>query len=99
MTKSKTQQALELLRNNPDMKPYQAADAVGVQNAAVYQALQRIKGKEQCPCCNQVVRAGFEVIPNMIKVDADLYEALVAAGEGWQERLNDGLRKLKDITA
>jgi uncharacterized protein (DUF4415 family) len=30
----------------------------------------------------------------MIKVDADLYEALVAAGEGWQERLNDGLRKI-----
>jgi hypothetical protein len=67
MTKSKTQQALELLRRNPDMKPYQAADLVGIQNAAVYQALQRIKGKELCPCCGQVVRAGFEVDQSVLK--------------------------------
>lgn len=67
MTKSKTQQALELLRKNPDMKPYQAAEIVGVQNAAVYQALSRIKGKELCPCCGQVVREGFEVDRSVLK--------------------------------
>jgi hypothetical protein len=67
MTKSKTQQALELLRNNPDMKPYQAAEQVGIQNAAVYQALQRIKGKELCPCCGQVVREGFEIDRDVLK--------------------------------
>ena len=67
MTKSKTQQALELLRKNPDMKPYQAADAVGVQNAAVYQALQRTKGKTLCPCCGQVVRDGFQINPDVLK--------------------------------
>jgi len=61
MAKSKTQQALELLKKNPDMKPYQAAEAVGVGNAAVYQALQRTKGKTICPCCGQVVREGFEI--------------------------------------
>jgi hypothetical protein len=61
MTKSKTQQALELLRQNPELKPYQAAEQVGIQNAAVYQALQRTKGKELCPCCGQVVREGFEL--------------------------------------
>lgn len=70
MTKSKTQQALELLRKNPDMKPYQAADAVGVQNAAVYQALQRTKGKTMCPCCGQVVREGFEIDTTVLKEGA-----------------------------
>lgn len=67
MTKSKTQQALELLKNNPDMKPYQAADAVGIQNAAVYQALQRMKGKPICPCCGQIVREGFEIDHAVLK--------------------------------
>ena len=69
MAKSKTQQAHELLRKNPDMKPYEAAESVGVQNAAVYQALQRIKGKELCPCCNQVVRDGFEIDRDVLKGD------------------------------
>ena len=67
MAKSKTQQALDLLRQNPGMKPYQAAEAVGVGNAAVYQALQRTKGKEICPCCGQVVREGFEVDASVLK--------------------------------
>lgn len=67
MTKSKTQQALELLRKNPEMKPYQAAQVVGVGNAAVYQALGRIKGKELCPCCGQVVREGFEIDRSALK--------------------------------
>lgn len=67
MAKSKTQQALDLLKKNPGMKPYQAADAVGVQNAAVYQALQRTKGKTMCPCCGQIVREGFEVDSAVLK--------------------------------
>jgi len=60
-------QALELLKKNPDMKPYQAAEAVGVGNAAVYQALQRTKGKTVCPCCGQVVREGFEINRAVLK--------------------------------
>lgn len=68
MAKSKTQQALDLLKKNPDMKPYQAADAVGVQNAAVYQALQRTKNKTMCPCCGQVVREGFEIDPEAVRL-------------------------------
>jgi len=67
MTKSKTQQALDLLKATPEMTPYQAAAAVGVGNAAVYQAIRRTKDKEQCPCCGQVVREGFEINREVLK--------------------------------
>ncbi|WP_025915587.1 hypothetical protein [Herminiimonas sp. CN] len=67
MAKSKTQQALELLKENPGMTPYEAAAKVGVGNAAVYQALRRTKDKEVCPCCGQVVREGFEIDRAVLK--------------------------------
>jgi hypothetical protein len=67
MTKSKTQQALDLLKANPRMTPYEAAATVGVGNAAVYQAIRRTKGKDLCPCCGQVVREGFEVDRSVLK--------------------------------
>ena len=67
MTKSKTQQALDLLKANPEMTPYEAAAKVGVGNAAVYQAIRRTKGKELCPCCGQVVREGFEIDRSVLK--------------------------------
>lgn len=67
MTKSKTQQALDLLKENPGMTPYEAAAKVGVGNAAVYQAIRRTKGKELCPCCGQVVREGFEIDRSVLK--------------------------------
>jgi len=67
MTKSKTQQALDLMQQNPGMTAYEAAAAVGVGNAAVYQALRRTKGKTVCPCCNQVVRDGFEIDLSALK--------------------------------
>lgn len=67
MAKSKTQQAIELLKDNPGMTPYEAAAKVGVGNAAVYQALRRTKGKEVCPCCGQVVREGFEINRAVLK--------------------------------
>lgn len=67
MTKSKTQQALNLMQQTPGMTAYEAAAAVGVGNAAVYQALRRTKGKTVCPCCNQVVRDGFEINRSVLK--------------------------------
>lgn len=67
MVKSKTQQALELVKENPGMTPYEAAAKVGVGNAAVYQALRRTKDKEVCPCCGQVVREGFEINRAVLK--------------------------------
>lgn len=95
MALSKTQQALALVKEGMSIR--EAAKQVGVTEPTIYIALGRQKEKQLCPCCNQIVRAGFEVDPAMVKIDADIYEALVATGEGWQERLNDGLRKLKDI--
>jgi predicted transcriptional regulator len=71
MTKSKTQQALDLMQKNPGMTAYEAASKVGVGNAAVYQALRRTKGKTLCPCCGQVVREGFEVDPGRVNGSAD----------------------------
>lgn len=67
MTKSKTQQALDLMQQTPGMTAYEAAAVVGVGNAAVYQALRRTKGKTVCPCCNQVVRDGFEINRSALK--------------------------------
>lgn len=67
MTKSKTQQAIELMQANPGMTAYEAAEKIGVKNAAVYQALKRTQGKEICPCCGQVVRAGFEINQEVLK--------------------------------
>jgi hypothetical protein len=57
--KSKTMQALDLVAAG--MKPYAAAKQVGVQRQAVHRALSRRDGKQICPCCGQVVRAGFSV--------------------------------------
>lgn len=70
MTKSKTQQALDLMQQTPGMTAYEAAAAVGVGNAAVYQALRRSKGKTICPCCKQVVRDGFEIDRSVLKDSA-----------------------------
>ena len=67
MIKSKTQQALALMREHADMTAYEAAGRVGVNNAAVYQAMQRMKGKEVCPCCQQIVRKGFEIDREVLK--------------------------------
>lgn len=95
MALSKTQQALRFVSEGVAIKV--AAMQAGIAESTLRVAIGRTKDKEQCPCCGQVVRAGFEVDPAMVKIDADIYEALVATGEGWQERLNEGLRKLTDI--
>ena len=52
---SKTQQALDLLKHNPDMTAYAAAKQVGVSKTAVYNALSREKGRARCPTCGQLV--------------------------------------------
>jgi hypothetical protein len=67
MAKSRTQQALELMKENPEMTAFAAAAQVGIGNAAVYQALRRTAGKVMCPCCNQIVREGFEINTAVLK--------------------------------
>lgn len=58
--KSKTQQAVELVRRD-GVNPNTAARELGVHPSAVYRALRRAETKPICPCCGQVVREGFEV--------------------------------------
>ena len=65
MVISKTQQALAFVRAGKSVK--QSAEEAGVAEATVYIALKRIKGKELCPCCGQVVRDGFEINRDVLK--------------------------------
>lgn len=67
MAKSKTQQAMELMRENPGMTAYAAAAQVGVSEQAIYGAMRRTKDRQVCPCCGQVVREGFEVDRSVLK--------------------------------
>lgn len=60
MEKSKTQQALDLLKSNPDLTPYQAAKQVGISKTAVYTALKREHGRHRCPTCGQLIPEGEE---------------------------------------
>lgn len=69
-TKSRTQQALELVAGG--MTAYAAAEKVGITEQAVYAAKRRLEkarqaGKETCPCCGQVVRTGFEINLEVLK--------------------------------
>lgn len=65
MAISKTQQALALVRQGVPVRV--AAEQAGVAEATVYIAINRLKGKEQCPCCGQVVREGFEINRDVLK--------------------------------
>jgi transposase-like protein len=65
MALSKTQAALALVRQGVPVK--KAAELAGVAEATIYIAQNRLKGKEQCPCCGQVVREGFEINRDVLK--------------------------------
>lgn len=65
MTKSKTQEALELIQKGAS--PYSAAQEVGISPSAVYRALGRRQDKDVCPCCGQVVREGFQINRDVLK--------------------------------
>lgn len=65
MEKSKTQQALDLVRQG--MTPYAAAQQAGVSPSVVYVAIKRQQDKTLCPCCGQVVRDGFQINSDVLK--------------------------------
>lgn len=69
MALSKTQQALALVKDGMSVR--EAARQVGVTEPTIYIAIGRNKDKQQCPCCGQVVRAGFEVNRDVLKSDAE----------------------------
>jgi hypothetical protein len=66
MKMSKTQAALALVRES-GMTPYAAAKQVGISSPTIYGAIRRQKNKEICPCCGQIVRAGFAVNRKALK--------------------------------
>lgn len=74
MAKSKTQQAIDLIRENPGMTAYAAAAQVGVSEQAIYGAMRRTRDKKQCPCCGQVVRTGFDLDRGIIRDDAQPWD-------------------------
>lgn len=65
MALSKTQQALRFVAQGVAIKA--AAEQAGIAESTLRMAIGRTKGKEQCPCCGQVVREGFEINRDVLK--------------------------------
>lgn len=63
---SKTQQALGLM-GSEGIGASEAARRVGIKSGTVLSAVMRMKGKQVCPCCGQIVREGFEVDSAVLK--------------------------------
>lgn len=63
---SKTQQALALMEAE-GIGASEAARRVGIKAGTVLSAVMRMRGKDICPCCGQVVRAGFEIDRSVLK--------------------------------
>ena len=63
---SKTQQALALMESE-GIGASEAARRVGIKAGTVLSAVMRMKGKDVCPCCGQVVRDGFEINRDVLK--------------------------------
>lgn len=63
---SKTQKALALM-DSEGISASEAARRVGIAAGTVLSAVMRMKGKNICPCCNQVVREGFEINRTVLK--------------------------------
>jgi DNA-binding CsgD family transcriptional regulator len=63
---SKTQQALALM-GSEGIGASEAARRVGIAAGTVLSAVMRMKGKNICPCCSQVVREGFEINRSVLK--------------------------------
>ena len=59
MPLSKTQYALSYVKRGDS--PAFAAEKAGIAYATLRAAISKRKGKELCPCCRQVVRAGFNM--------------------------------------
>lgn len=65
MNLSKTQLGLTLLAQGKSMAD--AAKEAGVSPSTLSVARWKHKGKTLCPCCGQVVRAGFVVNTSVLK--------------------------------
>jgi hypothetical protein len=69
---SKTQIALEIYDRQEAKNLNAAAREAGIAPPTLFNALKRraeqlAAGKEQCPCCGQIVRDGFKINPEVLK--------------------------------
>ena len=69
MTASKTMQAVEL-HETDGISVYAAAKQLGIHPSAVHRAIARRADKKLCPCCQQVVREGFQIDPSVLRKKA-----------------------------
>lgn len=53
---SQTSKALDWLMVNPDSNPHAAAVKHGITPGCLYAAIKRIKARNFCPCCGQVIK-------------------------------------------
>ena len=67
---SKTQRALALMESE-GISASEAARREGIAAGTVLSAVMRMKGKAICPCCNQIVRQGFEINHDVLKDGAE----------------------------
>ncbi len=63
---SRTQQALALMASE-GIGATEAAKRIGIAPGTVLSAVMRMKDRDVCPCCGQVVREGFELDPSVLK--------------------------------
>ena len=67
---SETQKALAYLKEHPEMSVYAVAKMHQLSPNTLYTAINREKAKadkETCPCCQQIVREGFEIDWSVVK--------------------------------
>lgn len=65
------QAALSSKRDELVMYWIASARSAAIAESTLRMAIGRTKGKAQCPCCGQVVRAGFELDRSVLKESAE----------------------------
>ena len=68
MVISRTQAALALMEAE-GISASEAARRVGIAAGTVLSAKMRMRGKQICPCCGQIVREGFEIDRSTLRDD------------------------------
>lgn len=58
MSKSKTAQAIEYMKANPEVTVYAAAKQFAISPSAVYRAIKNLEetANDRCPTCGQLIK-------------------------------------------
>jgi hypothetical protein len=57
---SRTQNALAYLESHPEASARSTAKRFGITTSAIFNAKKRRANQDICPCCRQVIQAGFK---------------------------------------